>query len=128
MPRYLMSYSYNVPAFADFTVEAPNRDEALRHARAALSYGAFFKIAAAPEPDLAEDFAVELIGMAEPDDANLPVLKRRRVRRATGCNGRQLESLLNDAGRVLPPGPRPAQAGRLPATGARRHGGARRGR
>lgn len=127
MPRYLMSYSCNVPAFADFTVEAPNRDEALRHARAALSYGAFLNITVTPEPDLAEDFAVELIGMAESSDASLPVLKRRRVTRATGCNGRQLESLLNDAGQMPPPIQRPSPARRLPATGARRHGGVRRG-
>ena len=75
MTLYLMSYSHNVPAFADFTVEAADRDEALRHARAALDYGAFANIAAASEPELADGFAVEVIGLAESSDQGLPNLK-----------------------------------------------------
>jgi hypothetical protein len=41
MPKFSLSYAYDVPHYADFIVEAPTKEEALRIATEALNAGKF---------------------------------------------------------------------------------------
>lgn len=41
MPKYLCSYAYDVPHYADFTIEAADRKEAEKKIQAALKAGRF---------------------------------------------------------------------------------------
>jgi len=47
--KYLLSYTYEIPCYADFTVDATSKKEALAIAKKALKEGRFDNVF--PEPD-----------------------------------------------------------------------------
>ena len=48
MPVYNLSYAYDVPHYADFTIEAKNAKEALAIAKRALEQGKFSSVTGSP--------------------------------------------------------------------------------
>ena len=68
--KYVISYSYNLPHYADFVVEARNQKEALRKAKQSLREGRFKEMGGQPN-DTVEDERVFVLKPADEDDESL---------------------------------------------------------
>ncbi|MCI0541047.1 MAG: hypothetical protein L0Z50_38080 [Verrucomicrobiales bacterium] len=68
--KYVISYAYNLPHYADFVVEARNKKEALRKAKQGLQQGRFKEIQGQPN-DTVEGERVFVLKPADKDDEAL---------------------------------------------------------
>ena len=72
MPKYSMSYAYDVPSYADFTIEAESATAALKKAKHLLKEGCFDLVTADPNPEFAGDYRVFLHDDKPTEDDGLP--------------------------------------------------------
>jgi hypothetical protein len=66
--KFVISYAYDVPNFADFLVDAKDENEALEKAQQALSSGRFAGVKGQPDDSIGEERVFVLRASKERDD------------------------------------------------------------
>ena len=73
MPKFLCSYAYDVPHYADFTVEAKDISEAEQIVQTVLQNGYFYQVQGQPD-DMHQNKRVLVYGHA--DDRTRPTMQQ----------------------------------------------------
>ncbi len=73
--RWSVSYAYDIPHYADFTIDAPTEDAALAFAVAALDAGKLRDILGDPDHESDTDHRVFVQSETDPEDDSIPTME-----------------------------------------------------